>query len=214
MDFSQMTMQQLNAYAINFYQDFNQHVVESLQQPGPEHLFVEHYYDLLENLPDNWYRKFAQLRINAKCGIPPGEQMYQNCTPEDAEFLRNNDELLNYFIDFLKSWRRLTTLVDIENKIIDSTRSDPEPEWPIGKPTISQDIRTQNKNFLKPLRTNHDTFYNPIENYLTHITETHNRIGFGEFIFQDGGKYRKKYLKYKSKYSNLKMKMRFANKKT
>lgn len=138
---------------------------------------INKYLVVYYHLEDYWYREYVLFRLDAK----KYEDVNPNLSLDDLQFLKTQENFIDYFIYFLKLKIKTDFYVQLENKIVDSTRIN-QDDNSLGEPTLDKTIRNENSLFIKNLGNEVDGSYKIIEQYLNYIEDTHSTIPFQDFI--------------------------------
>ena len=158
-----MAMDELLDYQTTFVDRY-----KTLETEGILGYDIQEYMNMYEDMPDDWYRNFAEIRIREKCG---GEhKIYPTATQGDIDFFVSDRTLMDFFMDYLKLWAKSEIFIGIENRLVMKSRDLPKEQ------------RQKNQNSLKSITHAADSNYAVIDRFLKEVTETHEREPFREFL--------------------------------
>ena len=132
---------------------------------------IQEYMNLYEDMSDEWYRNFAEIRIRGKCS---GEhKIYPTATQDDIDFFVSDRSLMAFFMDYLKLWAKSEIFIGIENRLVMKSRD---------KGDLPKEQRQKNQKSLKSITHAADSNYAVIDRFLKEVTETRERTPFREFL--------------------------------
>lgn len=165
IDFSLMDHYEFDGYLRNHKR--------SLQEACPDKLLLknkrlEFHAEKFENIDDRWVNLFVRRRIADKQGTT-----YPDMAVDDVSFLCLDSDFIYQFKLYVQGWIRNAVYNEIETRILDLSRLEPDAEYRLGKPTLDPEVRFNNTKFVVDHGLAIDAIYRKCHLYMMYISENH-----------------------------------------